>query len=249
VTAPVVAPDGGAAFVPDGDGIAAVRLADGRVLWRSDAARRPLVARRDRLVAERDRRIVVLDTANGAPVSSSDPLPEFDELAARAEGDRALVQWRGRYRGGAAPPPHVREAAERTGALAVDLATGATAPAEPRPHTPDPLTWELDDGGQTLYINGAPIARGRGLVAELTPDGRHVFVRDEDRWRVFDTDTGQAEATLTYEPGARDPAIEGPRAYYRVPGALVARDLATDAVAWRLPLSEKPPIAAPRLRQ
>ena len=86
-------------------------------------------------------------------------------------------------------------------------------------------------------------------IAELTPDRSHVFLRDGDRWRVFSTRDAQPEVTLSYEPGARGPVIVGPRAYYRAPGALVARELATDAVAWRLPLAEKPPGAAPRLRQ
>jgi PQQ-like domain len=250
--------DGGAAYVAEAGGIVAVELADGRMLWRSAAARRPLAVAGDRLVAEHAHRLVVLDAATGEVVAASDEVAEWKDaevkLGARAEGGQAVVDWhaRSRYRGGAPPPPHVlaREQSETRGALALDLATGALAPADPAPATPAPqLDWAMDGGEQTLSLGGTVLARGRGLVAEVTPDQQHVFVADGDRWRVFDAHRGRPQATLTHEPGAHAPAVLGSRAYYRVPGELVARDLATDAVAWRLPLEETPPRAAPRLRQ
>jgi hypothetical protein len=285
--------DGGAAYVAEAGGIVAVELSDGRVLWRSAAARRPLAVAGDRLVAAVRDRLVVLDAASGEPVATSGEVPEWKDaevkLAARVEGGRAVVEWqaRSRYRGGAPPPAQVLARAQREahGALTLDLATAALTPAESaapemaappggeppapgmaappgaeppapemaappggEPPAPD-LTWAVDDGEQTLSLGGTVVARGRGLVAEVTPDRRHVFVAGGGRWRVFDARTGAPEATLTHEPEAHAPAILGPRAYYRAPGALVARELATDAVAWRLPLQETPPRAAPPLRQ
>jgi hypothetical protein len=98
------------------------------------------------------------------------------------------------------------------------------------------------------------LARGRGLVAEVTPDGSRVLVRAEqearrDAWRVFAVATGRAVATLTYEPGAHAPAVVRARAYYLLGPALCARDLESDTVAWRLPLGDRRGAAPPPLRQ
>jgi hypothetical protein len=99
------------------------------------------------------------------------------------------------------------------------------------------------------------VAHGEGLVAEATPDGRHLFVHAEPgpgTWSCVSVETGGRVAELTYEPGAHSPAIVGARAYYLVdrPGArlLKAREMASDALAWELALGERRPVRPPRLR-
>jgi hypothetical protein len=296
---------GRAGYVGDGGGIVAVGLADGRALWRTDRARRPLLVAGDRLVAARelgDRpnalRVVVLDP-DGAPVLASEPVvfPEWVavtdrerfRLGTHLECHRLRIEWEAhaRYGGGAPPPPEIRRAAahDAGGVVAVDLESGAVGPASDvqpggvrRPPVDDVeepwlagatvvrAVWEVEDGDQVLRIErsdlSAPerstvveVARGDGLVAEATPDGRHLFVHAEPgpgTWSCVSVETGEHVAELTCEPGAHSPAILGARVYYLVDAAgsrmLKARELATDAVAWELSLSERRPSEPRRLR-
>jgi hypothetical protein len=194
-----------------------------------------------------------------------------------------------RYTGGAPPPPHILRQAihDIVGAALVDLKSGAvmplaveTAPPAFRrpPLQPEDaggpwlagatvvrLVWKIDGDRQTLSLEQAEpvkvrrLARGRGLVADVTPDGRHVFVRTEppparrDAWSIFAAPSGRRVATVTHDAGARAPAIVGDRAFYLVESparrALRARDLATDTLAWELPLVARPAGPAPRPRQ
>jgi len=135
------------------------------------------------------------------------------------------------------------------------------------------LVWGADNGEQVLTLDtsdmstadtGAVVelARGQGLVAQVTPDGCHLFVYDElapverDPWWVFSARTGRLVATLTHDPGAGSPAILGTRAFYLVEGredvarrALRARDLPAGTLVWELQLAARRRAAAPRLRQ
>ena len=100
------------------------------------------------------------------------------------------------------------------------------------------------------------LARGDGLVAQVTTDGCHVLVHEEpppagrDSWRVFAATTGRQVAVLTHDAGAHDPAIVGERALYVVERrALRARALESDTLMWELGLAAGRRSAAPRLRQ
>ena len=193
-----------------------------------------------------------------------------------------------------------REATRRAaGVIAVDLQSGDATPVAdlaadppPPPHAQDltqrwcagarlaRLAWNVDDGEQSLSLETTDpsggdarvveLARGRGLVAQVTPSGGHLFVHEErgsssanGMWWVFSAQTGQRVATLTHERGARSPVIVGRRAYYVVealpdgstgegaalPRTLKARELETDAPVWELPLGARRASAAPRMRQ
>lgn len=135
------------------------------------------------------------------------------------------------------------------------------------------MIWE-GDAEQTLLLETrdrstgeadavVELARGTGLVARVALDGRHVFVHEEQRpaehrsWWVFSAQTGQRVATLSFEGGSYCPVVLGERAYYlverdedavRVP-KLRARELASDRLAWELPLGQRRTARAPPLRQ
>jgi hypothetical protein len=321
----VADPDQRAAYVADGDGTVAVRLSDGRELWRTDRAQWPLISDGERLAAASLQAgppssfaVVVLDAQRaGEPMLVSDPilLPEWVTVAVerraglwlRAERQKGLLrlEWeaRARYGGGAAPPAHISRAATRdaAGVAQVDLESGAGEPlsieeeeeasargAVRRPPlasddlaeawragtTVARLIWDIDDSGQVLSLETGDassdesgvvveLARGQGLVAQVTPDGCHLLVHQEPagvashEWRVFSATTGRAVATLTYDAGASSPAILGDRVFYLVERrgdsvltrALRARELASGAVVWELVLRERGTSAAPRLRQ
>jgi hypothetical protein len=318
----VADPERRAGYVADGGGIVAVGLRDGRRLWRTDRAERPLISDGERLVAATHQRaggalrVVVLDgSRQGEPVLVSDPVvlqewvrtatgrPERFCTNARAVGNRLQLQWEAhaRYRGGAAPPAHVRREAARdaVGVVEIDLESGAvatlevdhdtsvrTSPRRPPLHTDDlegpwlaggavaRLVWGIDAGEQVLALEttdpstedaGATVelARGQGLVAQVTPDGRYLLVHEEPsprgdgRWLAFSVETGRRVATLTHDAGASAPAILGDRAYYLVERseegtrtrALRARELESNSLVWELPLAARRTSAAPRLRQ
>jgi hypothetical protein len=115
-------------------------------------------------------------------------------------------------------------------------------------------------GGETRRT---PLARGRALVARVTPDGRSIFVHQEEPeprpgpWRSFSAETGELVATITHDPHADSPCVLNGRVYYlsrqtdgtpgreAIPDAagrpvLKAREMATDHVLWELPLPERP---------
>jgi hypothetical protein len=188
----VADPAGEAGFVADAAGIVAVALADGRPLWRSDAARTPVLADRDRLVAVRPAPLEVVVLREGEAVLVSEPVPlpswatEPSRLRTHAKGTTLHLEWeaRTRYAGGAPPPAHVLRAATRdeAGAAEVDLETGAVTPvsADPSPYRRPPLDaddleqpwlagdtvvrleWEVSDGEQTLVLEPGSTTLARG---------------------------------------------------------------------------------------
>jgi hypothetical protein len=95
------------------------------------------------------------------------------------------------------------------------------------------------------------LARGSGLVAQVTPDGCYLLIHSEpppsggSPWWVFSARNGERVATLTHDAGARWPAILRDRAFYVVEQreaattrrTLRARDLDSGRLAWELPLA------------
>jgi hypothetical protein len=170
----------------------------------------------------------------------------------------------------------VLRAARKTavGSVAIDLASGTVRGLDYVPdclippedgsclddHTRVTLDWQQLDDQIVLSVRVGEIVRelerGAGLVARLTPNGRHVLVRaePEPRWRIYRSDIGELAATVTYEPGADSPCVLGDRIYYlleqvKPSGAradiLIARDIATDQLIWELRLSERTVKAPP----
>jgi hypothetical protein len=186
-------------------------------------------------------------------------------------GERQLVvRWQARqhYAGGAPPPAHVLETIEReqSGALRVDLTTGSVVnqqAEEPRAQPRPPLEFEVHAGVQTVRLRTPAGARvelikGARLVTHATPDGDYVLVhQDEPKptpWWIFSVATGHRAATVTHEPGARDPCVIGKRLYYLVespiqagvqPISLFARDLRANTLLWELSLPGRPVGEAP----
>jgi hypothetical protein len=136
------------------------------------------------------------------------------------------------------------------------------------------LIWKVDGADQVLRLETsdpstcttsmqATLARGRGLVAQVAPDGGHLLVHQEpartgsDEWWVFSVTTGGRVATLTHDAGATSPALLGERVFYLVEErkesvltrALRARELTSNALLWELGLGERGMSAAPKLRQ
>ena len=137
------------------------------------------------------------------------------------------------------------------------------------------LTWDVVDSDLALYLELSDLAgagarrtllvRGRGVVARVTPDGRFVFVHEEQPgprtgvWQMFSAEAGAQVATLTYERDASSPCVLGDRVYYLVTAGpnsetphhvtLRAREIATDRLLWGLPMPEPPHMRRPPLRQ
>jgi hypothetical protein len=133
------------------------------------------------------------------------------------------------------------------------------------------LVWEVDDSEQSLALETdaastadggrlVELARGEGLVAQVTREGRHVFVHQEpapagrDAWWVFSAPSGRRVATLVHDAGASSPEILADRVYYLLEGAgperaLRARELGSGALAWEAPLTARQTSGPLRLRQ
>ncbi len=141
-------------YVATTDGIDRVDLQTGGLVWSSRVAGRPLIVLGERLAVVSgdgdmiDFRIVLLETRDGAPCQETDwidasdwgGLP-VDDLEVTARQQDLVLAWRarGRYKGGAPPPPAV-ESASRFDAwieIRIDLERGqATISEASRPSSP-----------------------------------------------------------------------------------------------------------------
>jgi hypothetical protein len=212
------------AFIADGaGGILALDLADGHVLWRSDAAERPLLLVDDRLVALKRRKpsafeVVVLDVAASArPILATAPiaLPEWVvvgvadndrfSLAPRIDATGRLeLAWSAHawYEGGAAPSSQVMRESERSaeGVVRVDLASGSVEQSGSggAPQTGD--SHPEDEPG----IAGAAI--GGALAAHVVANRIYSVVDAGGRLalRAADRDTARTfwEVPLTATPSS-----------------------------------------------
>jgi hypothetical protein len=170
--------------------------------------------------------------------------------------------------------------------MALHEAAAKTVPQRPplEPHDLDEpwfaggvvarLVWDTDDDQQKLSLEtidrstgavraAVDLARGRGLVAQVTPDGCYLLVHSElqttedDPWSVFSARTGERVATLPHEADATSPAILRDRLFYLVEqrgsGAatrtLRARELDGGGLVWELPLAMEASPPVRRLRQ
>jgi hypothetical protein len=125
------------------------------------------------------------------------------------------------------------------------------------------LSLELTDASATAGRTVVELARGKGLVAQVTPDGCYLLVHTEPRpansplWLVFSVGTGERVATLTHDAGARSPTILGDRAFYLVEQdedattrrTLRARELDGGTLLWELPLATAHKSVGQRLRK
>jgi len=130
-------------------------------------------------------------------------------------------------------------------------------------------TWDLSTGQAHAPIT---LAKGKGLVPSVTPDGRYLFIHHEllpgpppaedQAWWIFSVETGQRLATLSYEPGTQEACVVGTRVYYLVQGppysvasgasvlpcTLKARELASGKLLWEQPLQGRRVSKPPPLR-
>ncbi|HEX8142854.1 MAG TPA: hypothetical protein VF553_09680 [Pyrinomonadaceae bacterium] len=145
----VAGPDKRAGYFADaGASIEALDLSDGKPIWRSEVAARPLIVDEKRLAALRALKdqanalqVVVLDCADeGALLVESDLIlfPEWVSAAVvtgeafryrvALEGNILLLEWEAhaRYRGGAPPPRHIQAQATKaeSGIAHIDLKRG-----------------------------------------------------------------------------------------------------------------------------
>jgi hypothetical protein len=136
------------------------------------------------------------------------------------------------------------------------------------------LVWDTENGEQKLSLEtidpstgsvraALDLARGGGLVAQVTPDGCYLLVHSEirtsqdDPWSVFSAQTGERVATLAHEAGATSPAILRDRVFYLVEQrdagtvhrTLRARELDAGGLIWELPLATEAARPVRRLRQ
>jgi hypothetical protein len=174
----VLDPAGKVGYVPNpGGGIDALDLATGELLWRSEAAPRPLLATEDRLFVQapvkgraNQVRVLVLDTAQKGKLLRESDLVTFPEwvaigaaygrsfrsTACLEQGELYLV-WEARawYAGGAAPPPKVERAArkEASGVARIDLKSGRVEALE-GPQVPPKIPVQIPTEPATVKANG-----------------------------------------------------------------------------------------------
>ena len=186
----VADPAGKTGFFPGVDGgINAVDLSNGKLLWHSKEATKPLLATADRLFSEKgvtgkpnQIRIVVLDlTKEGKRVLESEPvsLPDWVSVqvaygrsyrsSSRLDGNMLLVSWEARafYAGGAAPAPGMEEAArkEASGVIRMEVATGkCELPGKDNKGDAVVIRDEINSvkiGDTTLSVEDGPAKNGR----------------------------------------------------------------------------------------
>jgi len=128
-------------------------------------------------------------------------------------------------------------------------------------------TWERSTGNKHL---DQVLAGGQRLFANLSSDGRFLFIRDKAGemqptwpWYVFSVANGTQFAQVTYEPGAQWVSVLDSRLYYvqesstkdpvhdrsSVPRVLKARNFPAGNLIWDLPLEGPLTSKAPPLRQ
>lgn len=188
---PRLAPGGGVVdtagkngYWPNGaGGIDAVELATGKVLWKSKAASKPLLASQNRLVAQalvadksNQIRVLIFDTQEGKLLlqSAAISLPDWVSVGtalgrsfhstAQMDNNAVLLIWEARawYAGGAAPPPAVEGAArkEASGVLQIHVQTGQMSKVDQPPvDAPRPTSDEVNSvkiGDLTLSVVEQP---------------------------------------------------------------------------------------------
>lgn len=210
------------------DGISAVDLVTGKVLWSTSEAARPLLVVGNRLAALRllkanALQVVILDvTRNGTAAVVSEPIvfPDWVRVGvqnnedfavhARSHTDALLLDWEAHafYRGGAAPSPKVLQQSTKHAAGTAQI--------------------NLDTGRVTmlpLHGNRQPLSTAPQFSVRPTP-----------------------------EPGAREVCAVGPRVYYLVDElvgkrerrtVLKAREAESGELLWELPL-EAQQVSKPR---
>ena len=208
-------------------GIDALDLLTGEQLWSTAVGSRPLALVGNRLAAQRPRQektnaleIVVLDvTQQGTLVLISDPVvfPEWVSVAPATEESftyrifiddhHLLLDWhaRGRYQGGAAPPPQILAQAtqDATGTARIHLETGQV---EMLPHTPHAAA-HLPEGLQ--HVTSRPYLAGSSWQTEawIASKKLSAFVSKESEGRealylmTWDVSTGQAHEPILLVTG------------------------------------------------
>jgi hypothetical protein len=256
----VAEPSGRTGYVTNASaGIDAIDLLTGELLWSTEVASRPLLVFDDRLVAQRAVKeetnvleLVVLDlTQQGKLVLSSDPVvfPDWVAVTPGTEESFAyqvfldhrylILEWhaRARYRGGAAPPPHVLERATKdaAGTARVNLETGEVEMLPHTRHAATPLPDGLQDVTSRPYLAGSawhtdPWIAGKKLCALVSAESEG---REAIYLKTWDVSTGQAyEAILLVTGNALVPYVTPDKRYLFIHQELPPAPRPAETQAW-----------------
>ena len=145
----VTNPDRSIGFIGHDDGILAIDLSNGAIIWQSTEASVPLAATPDRLMAQKvfkdshKMRVIALDSTNGERIGDA-KIVEFPnwihtdpsrqnavQIQANMDDDRLVMDWKARtkYEGGANPPRKIKEQQKREthGKATLDFSTGKSS--------------------------------------------------------------------------------------------------------------------------
>jgi hypothetical protein len=239
-------------------GVEAIALDDGRPLWSTDAADKPLWVQDGRLLAQRDPGtrlgvlpLVVLDVRPGEEDARrlEAPLPEqvssaiqqglqsAFETSVRPYGDGALVTWEFSRRkvGGAVPPEGSERLMERwIGAFEINLEAATVVEVDledVRDADLDPLPGDLCGRVESGELEHPPRRVGP-VVARVTEEraatGDHSLVLE--RWRAADGDPLPRVVLLDGRPVAHLVSADG----RHVSVCTVAEGAAWDRYLWTI---------------
>jgi len=203
----ILSPDGKLIFARGKDGVEAIDVATGKLVWVTRGAKQ-LAGVSGNMVfgwatdAKKPNafRVVALGSTTGKELFNSDPitLPDWASTAkrygstfrtsARSDGKQVVVVWQANtfYAGGAAPPPEVEKAARREalGSVVIDAATGKTTVEDRKPKESEFGTFNNKVGTLEFQIEEQIPAFKPGApmvtVVKLTAlkDGKAVWSRE-----------------------------------------------------------------------
>jgi hypothetical protein len=256
----VAEPGGRTGYVTNASaGIDAIDLPTGELLWSTEVATRPLLVFDDRLAAQRSVKekphvleIVVLDvTQQGKLVLTSDPMvfPDWLSITPGTEESFAYkvfyyhpyltLEWHAhaRYKGGAAPPPHILEQATKdaAGTARMNLETGQVEMLPHTRHAAAPLPDGLHDVTSRPYLTRSgwhtdPWVVGKKLCALVSEESEG---REALYLKMWDVSTAQThEPILLVTGNALVPYVTPDGRYLFIHQELPPAPQAAETQAW-----------------
>jgi len=203
----IASPDGKLIFARGKDGVEAIDVATGKLIWVTKGANRLAGVSGTTVIAwAADAKkpnafsIVAMDSGTGKELFKSDAitLPDWANTAkehgfsfrtaARSDGKQVVVVWQANtfYAGGAAPPPEVEKAARREalGSVVIDATTGKTTIEDRKPKDSEFGTFNNKVGALEFQIEEQIPAFKPGVPMVTTVtltamrDGKAVWSRD-----------------------------------------------------------------------
>lgn len=203
----VASPDGKLVFARGKDGVEAIDLATGKVVWVNKTANRLAGASGTTVVAwvsdektPNAFRVVGLDAVTGKVLGTSAPIKMPDwattqkqggrsfRIGATANGGKVAIAWQANafYFGGARPSPEIEAEArkEAVGVASVDLATGKVATEDRKPREDEFGTFKTTIGALELLVaeDVPEFKPGAAMVTKVTlaamKDGKVFWTRE-----------------------------------------------------------------------